>query len=299
MNDCGDQADSVLGNHLSRWYMIRAVASAAGISVEMQCQSPVTDRIETKVSPYDTELNGHGPFSWKEFCQSCEKEPDRCRYPHAVTSSGLERVHNVIQADLRSMAYKVLGNSPEFANDLDDVTIHLRVGDIGRQYHILYGLVPFKVYKRIVPENSKSIGIVTAPFKQNREGWGPGDPELNEAVATAARSYLQNSFPNSTVSIRNSGKESLDLVYTRLIMTNMTICGPSTFCVYPAIASLGQAYILHSPLFGGSKTWLNKVAEDFRHVHYVRRKYYPSIDIYKLGTTDIVNKLSWPTKTKA
>jgi hypothetical protein len=115
-------------------------------------------------------------------------------------------------------------------------------------------------------------------------------------VATAARDYLQNAFPNATVSIRNSDKESLEMVFTRLIMTNMTVCGPSTFCVYPAIASLGESYILHSPLFGGSKTWLNKVARGFRHVHYVKRRYYPSIDLYKLSTADIVNKLRWPNK---
>lgn len=291
MNDCADQPDSVLGNHLSRWYMIRAVAADAGISVEMPCSSPVLDRLETDVSPYDTPLDGAFKFSWKDYCRGCEQNDEACRYPHVVRANGLERIRTVIQHDMRSMAYKVIMEHPQIIKELDDATIHLRCGDIGRQDHTLYGLVPFRVYKELIPENATSIGIVTAPFKQDREGWGPGDPELNEAVAIAARTYLQKAFPNATVTIRNSDKESLDIVMTRLIMTNTSICGPSTFCVFPAMSALKESYIMHSPLFGGHPTWLNRVARAFKNVHYVNKRYFPSIDLYKLSTRDIVHKL--------
>jgi len=320
MNDCADQAESVLGNHLSRWYMIRAVASSAGVSLEMPCRSPVLDRIATKVSPNDTVLDGRYKFSWKKFCRRCESNGEGgCQYPHAVRANGLERIRSVISTDLRTMAYKVVSEKPGLAKELDDVTIHLRCGDIGRQDHTLYGLVPFvgksstagtyeyvkfdysqhqpspriqSVYKKLIPKNATSIGIVTAPFHQDREGWGPGDPELNEAVATAARDYLQEAFPNVTVSIRNREEETLDMVYARLIMTNTTICGPSTFCVFPAIASLGESHIIRSPLFGDHPTWLSKIDRAVPHIHYVNKRYHPSVDLYQLNTTDIVNKLS-------
>lgn len=298
MNDCAEQAESVLGNHLSRWYMIRAVAMAAGVSVEMPCRSSVTNRIENKVSPHDTQLDGGFKFSWKEFCRSCEVDDGRCRYPHSVTVNGLERIRSVILTDLQAMAYKVISEKPSLVNELDDVSIHLRCGDIARQDHVLYGMVPFRVYKSFIPKNVTSIGIVTAPFKQDREGWGPGDAELNGAVATAARDYLRDAFPNAIVTIRNSDEDTLDVVYARLIMTNVTVCGPSTFCVFPAIASLGQAYILQSPLFGGVPTWLTRIASAFPHVHYTRKRYYPSIDLYQLNTTDIVKKLAgWRSRT--
>jgi hypothetical protein len=42
---CEEQGISALGNHLSRWYMARAVAAGAGVSIQIDCKSPVTDLI--------------------------------------------------------------------------------------------------------------------------------------------------------------------------------------------------------------------------------------------------------------
>ena len=101
---------------------------------------------------------------------------------------------------------------------------------------------------------------------------------------------MRNAFPKARVTIRNSQDDTLDVVYTRLIQANTTICGPSTFCIFPAIASLKQSFIMESELFGGEASWLAKVSD--RNVHYVKREYYPSIDLFKLSTKDIVKKLS-------
>lgn len=294
MNDCQGQAGSVLGNHLSRWYMIRAVAAKAGVTVQMSCESSVTDRIETTIPPENTvfdRVNGD-TFSWRNFCRSCEVDDGRCLYPHAIETGGLETMRSVVVNDLRALSMNVLSEKPGLLDEIDDVSIHLRCGDIGRQDHALYGLVPFRSYESLIPQGATSIGIVTAPFAQDREGWGPGDPELNEAVVTATRNYLRKAFPKATVTIRNSHDDTLDVVYTRLIQANTTICGPSTFCVFPAIASVKQSYIMESELFGGEASWLAKVSESDPSVHYVKRKYYPSIDLFELSTADIVKKLS-------
>lgn len=274
-------------------HLERAIASAAHVSLEMVCHSPVTDRIQKIVAPSDTVLDGNTGFSWKSFCQSCVSGNDgNCKYPHGVRSNGLDHVASAIKSDLNSMAKRVIATSPRLLTELDDVTIHLRCGDIGRQDHGLYGLFPFKVYSKLIPKTATSIGIVTAPFNQNRAGWGPGDPQLNEAVATAAKSFIQSAFPQAIVSIRNDDRDTHDIVFVRLMLANHTICGSSTFCLFPALASKGKSYILHSPLYGGHPTWLDTVAESSGgRVYYIDEKFIPSSKIWKLNVTDIVKML--------
>jgi hypothetical protein len=82
-----------------------------------------------------------------------------------------------------------------------------------------------------------------------------------------------------------------------MIKANVTICGPSTFCLFPAIACLGKSYILHSPLFGNSPKWVDTVALSMTNVHYVDEKYLPSTDIYDLNVTTIVKMLKSEEKS--
>jgi hypothetical protein len=47
----------------------------------------------------------------------------------------------------------------------------------------------------MIPSGAKTIGIITAPFKQNRAGWGAGDSDLNEAITTAAQKKHPKMLP--------------------------------------------------------------------------------------------------------
>ena len=280
-NDCGNQGESILGNHLARWYMMRAVAASAGVTVEEPCVSPVTNRIPQIVRPDETHIDGDpSSFSWRSVCDECVNGPSDalCKYPHGVaTDNGLNRVASVIRSDLQRLADEVVSSKVIADADFDDVAIHLRTGDIVRQKHSLYGLDPFHVYAKLILQAVSSIGIVTAPFAQRRADWGPGNPDMNHAIVTAAQEYLQDAFPEATVSIRNDENETMDVVYARLVRANYTICGPSTFCLFPAIASMGESFILHSPLFGNSPTWIDKVeSEVFPEVHYADDAYIGS-----------------------
>jgi hypothetical protein len=283
-NDCGNQGISVLGNHLSRWYMMRAIAAAAGVTIEETCVSPVTDLISQRMKPLDTSLDGDTHFSWKEACHS-----GGLTHPHGgfENGNGLDRVASVIRSDLRALVQTVLSTSEP---DLDEVTIHLRTGDIARQRGALYGMVPFRVYTKLLPSTAKTIGIVTAPFKQERPDWGYGDADLNEAIVTAARDYIQRAFPDAKVSIRNSN-ETMAMTYVRMVAANWSFCGPSTFCLYPAIATMGESYILQSPLFGDSPTWLNKLDESFQNVHYIDETYMKNEEFWEWNVSDIVKML--------
>jgi hypothetical protein len=100
---------------------------------------------------------------------------------------------------------------------------------------------------------------VTAPFNQKRDG-GHGDADLNQAVIEAAQEYLQKAFPKARISIRDDDHESMNVTYARMIKANVSIYGPSTFCLFPAIACLGKSYVLHSPLFRYSPSSIDTVA---------------------------------------
>ena len=289
-NDCMKQGSSVLGNHLSRWYMMRAIASKAGITINATCHSKVTDEIPQLVMPSDTVIDGDALFSWKSVCKTCSHS-GHCKYPHGERKDALDRVATTIRYDLQNMTDRVLQRSPKLADDIDDISIHMRSGDTLRQDNRLYGLVPFHVYTKLIPSDAKTIGIITAPFKQDRWGWGPGDADLNQAVVTAARNYLQRALPKAKISIRNDDQESMDEVYARMVASKQLICAASTFCLFPAIATTGESYILRSPLLGGSPTWVDTLSEYFPQVHYVDEKYVLAHEFFEWNVTEIVQML--------
>jgi hypothetical protein len=92
-----------------------------------------------------------------------------------------------------------------------------------------------------VSNNTQNIGIVTAPFDQQRAAWGHGDADLNEAVVMSAKAHLERTFPLVTVTIRNDASESMDVVWTREIAANVLFCGPSTFLFGPRFVSVNIA----------------------------------------------------------
>ncbi|KAI2505329.1 hypothetical protein MHU86_9129 [Fragilaria crotonensis] len=284
---CESEAVDALGNHLSRWYEARAIASAAGVTIDMlDCISPVTDSIPQHWKPSETVLENPSSFSWKEACRHSFTE---LLNPH---ESGIGLVHMVgaIRSDLRNMTQTILSKTAGLEQDLDEAVIHLRIGDIGRGVNPLYGLVPFHVYTDLIPRTAQTIGVITAPFRQERNHFHPNDPELNEAVVVAARDHIQGKFPDARVSIRN-GNETMAVTYARIVAANWSFCGSSTFCLFPALATAGESYILQSPLYGGNEGWLNKVAESFKNVHYKEGKIIFTTEYHEWNLTDIVEAL--------
>lgn len=286
-NQCGQEGLSELGNHLSRWYMTRAIASAAGVTIQLDCRSPVTDLIPQYLQPTQTILDDRASFSWKQACRS-----DEIWYPHSSQRNGLEHMVSTIRSDLRNMTQGILSKIPWLADDLDEAVIHLRTGDIGRLNDSKYGLVPFHVYTNLIPNNTKTIGVVTAPYRQNRPGASYGDAELNQAVTEAARDYIQDRFPDARVSIRNDDvNETMAITYVRMVAAKWSFCGSSTFCLYPALATSGESYILQSPLYGGYRSWISKVAKSFENVHYIKGEIIFSSELRNWKLTRILRRL--------
>ena len=181
VSDCEYEATGALGNYLGRWYLARAIATAAGVAIQWHCSSSVTDLLPQSWEPSGDVFDDRASFSWKDTCRQNKMV---LQYPHCSSErngNNLVNSVNVIRSDLRNMTQTLLSKTTWLADDLDEAVIHLRTGDIGRIRNSQYGLVPFHAYVNLIPKTTKTIGIVTAPYKQNRL-MGYGDAELNEAV---------------------------------------------------------------------------------------------------------------------
>ena len=286
---CDSKTILSLGNYMSQWYMTRAIASAAGVSIQADCRSVVHDWIPLYWEPSKTVMDNRASFSWKEACRN---GGELFAHSSAQRGSGLDHMVSAIRSDLRNMTQAILSKNPWLAQDLDEAVIHLRLGDIAREKHGAYGLVPFSVYTSLIPRTIKTIGIITAPYQQDRAFAGGNDVALNEAVTVAARDYIQSKFPDARVSIRNDDvKETMAVTYVRMVAAIWSFCGSSTFCLYPALATAGESYILQSPLYGGSPGWLDKVSESFENVHYMEGEIILSTELHSWSTTKIVGRL--------
>ena len=132
--------------------------------------------------------------------------------------------------------------------DVEDAVLHFRCGDILKYaHHTEYGYPRYSFY-RCIFRNPKSIAIVTAPWRGEGEGlYREKDAEFNDvcrAIVMDMVEYFQSAFPDAIVRIRNN--ESLPKRFGRLIHAKQSVCSPSTFCLYPAIAATGESYIIYS-----------------------------------------------------
>lgn len=173
-------------------------------------------------------------------------------------------------ADSSSSWSSPTGSSSLHGADLDDVAIHLRCGDILYAGGSNYGLLPFRSYVSRLGGTKNfngTIGIVTIPFNEphrlrgrDRRGAGP----CRRIVAHLVR-YLETHLPGAVghVTVRNGPGETSAVAMARLVMAKTaTFCGPTTFGVFPSIASFGTAYV-HS---GATNYFVAEVAERYDDV---------------------------------
>ena len=322
--DCGKEyGSSRLGNYLLRWYLTRYIAARANLTLSGSCQyNNVAQWIpQQNLMPNDfvmssTTLHATNDAAWQEICSIClsniTEVSDKCVFPHGVgmedPTISVATLVPTIQSDMKGLLHGVLQQTPQLKQEMDDVAIHLRVGDIGSISSGRYGLVPFSVYTKyiddlVVPhfdsDASFTIGIVTAPFDQNRGRHHPNNPQFNQAVVEAARDFLKDRYPNSTISIRKNAQDTHDVVFARLIgAKRLLFCAPSTFCLVPALGRKPPQHsvMVQSKLFGSSPTsagWLETVQENSnRTFQYVKESMITSTQLQQMSVDDIIKALS-------
>jgi hypothetical protein len=344
--DCGyDYGNSRLGNFLTRWYLTRMIAAKAGVTLTGSCKSAssvfrwmsttnidpsetiawITNQQGQQGDVLDNDNNNNNNrvlslYSWQDTCRLCCSNTttirDKCVFPHGNNDPQIGFAHALplIQHDMETLSRGVVMTMMTKSHPtihrvyFDDVAIHMRIGDIGRITSGRYGLIPFGVYKKYIPQRfNGSIGIVTAPFQQSR-GHRPNDPTLNEAIVTSAKEYLQRAFPNANVSIRNDPNESHDVVFARLLLAKtMLFCPPSSYCLIPALGrtkAVGKTILVQSSLFGPIPGWLGTLMDDATNnllsqaninLHYVSEPFLTSTTLQKLTLSDVLSRLQEET----
>jgi hypothetical protein len=226
-----------LGNKLSELYLEALRVFQRNHTFEIICDTESGRTDNDFLVPYFTKKIWSMNLSFfanvPDLCQVCDGHAHVCRQGNNYAVP---------------MIRKTLRQVPSNLSDLDDVTIHLRCGDI-LQYSDLqeYGYPPYRIYQQAFVQPLKSIGIVSTPINPTLARI-VDVPFLDscQLLLQDMREYLKEAFPH--VKINTHTNDSVAQSISRMLHSKQVWCNPSTFCLYPAIASMGHAYILKSPL---------------------------------------------------
>lgn len=145
---------------------------------------------------------------------------------------------------------------PKGSIELDDAVIHFRCGDLMNSDNPHYVFSNFRGYtKRISPE-VRSIGILTQPFDNDAQTrWvdtvDPMAQNRCRVIVMSLVDFMKKRFPSSRIKIHNGRHETVALAYARMIMANQTFAGPSSFGIFPTLATFGTGHLLIPPELPG------------------------------------------------
>jgi len=286
-NDCQDQSNefassnitavfdycgtSRTGNMLSDLFFNRIIAASAGINFQVEKSSCTAD--ERNNSAFAM-LGDPVPFAlsqaeekadlWNEMCSSCDilyrdngRMLNHASFPHSCRDIIFSVILPSLKEEFATLAERAMELHPQLKDEIDDVSIHLRLGDLlkGNERRADMGLLPFPAYLKLIPRHVKSIGIVTSPAA----------PESHDnTVIQGLTLYLGRHYPSASINVRNSANDTIPMVYTRLVEAKVaTICTSSTFCTYPTLASKGRSIVIPSVLYGQDHpNWTDRLDED-------------------------------------
>jgi hypothetical protein len=225
-NEChGNQ----LGNYLAALFMSIIRAKQRNNTFMFLCGNG-------SVSVFE-KLNFELPLDFKvdkgiqDMCVSCITYAHSCKY-------GLNYASSLFKSFFRDLS------AP---NSLDDVTIHFRCGDILSLPFHEYGYPRYRAYN-LLGNEFKTIGILSSPFGEIQSR---SSDLFNAAkcknVLNDYVDYFSSKYPYAKVSVRSN--DSLEEAFGRLIYSNQSWCNPSTFCLFPVLATHGHGFILDSELY--------------------------------------------------
>ena len=246
------------GNWVTAVYAARMAAFLAGVDFKFQCTDKQTSKMSLLLPWFDKyqAAQQSNRTTWPHGGdRPTKKEACPLKYPFLR----IDKMAYEIQDDLQKMAVSLVGTRdsirrhPDVPVDaaplipdvvLDDVALHFRCGDVlGGSRRNDFGMIRFDEYKKWIPKNTESIGILTQPFEKDRNrGQDSGKVENCRVVVHALVDYLQEFAPNAKISIHNGVNETLPLAYARLVMANHSITSLSSFGIFPVIGTFGQGY---------------------------------------------------------
>ena len=283
------------GNLLSGIFMTKLLALSVNGTYTYRCGGGGGDdhsNLLHQLAPILSNKSSSIPVlvNFTDVCTECALDVSSSQYVH-VCPYGLNWAAPIIQQDLQTWAWKHRSE----ITDLDDVAIHFRCGDVLTYGSNFMGFTAFDTYTSMLGSkynpNMHSIGIVTSSLEPSHcrsENCDYDHLEDCRIILQGLVDFLEGFHPGVQVHIRNSVNETLGTAFLRLVLANVTLCpAPSTFCLYPTMASVGQGHILY-------KAELNPFIENIDTVSL-----FPNIHVYKdpILTTDEIK--TWKNQTGA
>lgn len=168
---------------------------------------------------------------------------------------------------------------------IPDTTIHYRCGD-NIAFNYQYGILPFTIFDSRVPKDSKLIYVLS-----DHPNRAPHSPYTSRCklILENLFDYLKTKFPSATIVVKRGGDIFLD--YARIALSKTVICSASSYCFWPAVSSVGQAYfpltsliadadqVALAPTFGPNFHWITdaKLISNFKGL----RPWTKIIDVLK------------------
>lgn len=239
--------DIQIGNALPRIFMAYAMTQSAGASFSFTCagheklhiptiMSLLSDdpRLFSSIESTSVRSSLASNISLQDLCSKCDSH-----HPHECAS--MDFLVGIIRRYLRRITQSPKVNH---ANNIYDVVLHYRCGDVFKVHNDRYGLLPHSTYENLIrihhsPSDRMNIAVVTQTLDPKQKFGRPVDLQYAEKchiVTQDLMKYLKEKFPSANVSIPFSRSIAQD--YFRLIQArSMAICGPSTFCLWPTLSN--------------------------------------------------------------
>ena len=268
------QFDSQFGNRLGSLYGIKSIANAMQVPTYFTCdvmegETPngavylmKLNIFAKDIGPRPTNLEGK-EMTVEQVCQTCGNT--FCNWHDGF----LDFASESMISDWKRLSDPTVVP----VDDHDDAVIHLRLGDALVARHgnnEQKGVFPHQTYIDLLMEAQRekgrirSIGLVTAPFKGNfvRSEYDVGITDRSEIVARDFMDALQIAFPRAKIRLLNSPEQTIMESLVRLVKADkVAICGCSTFCPYPVMATTGIGYV-YNPL-RNQNIWVKNAARRY------------------------------------
>jgi hypothetical protein len=265
-----------VGNHLGTYFNDIACAAQAGlhfIGVHYRYESHgVYHHYDAFWNALPTLIEHHSPVAYDNVVNSLYKEcpcggycwdagdPWVQQLPliRSIMTTGLHlhlasHDHHGVQVKFRGMRHSKEKDMiyPEHLPEstylpmFPDVAIHYRCSD---NLYGGMGLMSIGTLINHIPPESKYIYIFT---ESHARVLGSPLAHTGVAVLTKIMNDLKAFFPNAIIVIMRGGNEFT--VWSQLAFANVTICSPSTFCLWPAVARTGLTYMPTTPYVAHNK----------------------------------------------
>jgi hypothetical protein len=258
--DCKElqkEKDLGQGNWVTAVYCTKIAAALARVDFEFHCSDGRDSQMKLLLPWFDGSLPAPSADLPWPYSGTLPSEKRACSDKYSAIR--VDKMTHQIRDDIQKMAVTLVGarddkrQHPSIPRDqtplipgvvLDDVVIHFRCGDVfGGAHRNDFGMIKFTEYKKWISRDARTIGIVTQSFDEKLlRAKDAGSTNSCRHATHLLVDYLQEYFPNATISIHNNESESLPLAYARLAMANQSFTSLSSFGIFPVIGTFGDGY---------------------------------------------------------